>query len=159
MLLLRACREEDGSAFWFPPGRGIEEGEDVRAAAFREVAEETGLAEFELGPEVWWRRHVFEWRGERWDQRERWFLARVDHFEPVSGGRSTAEQADIKEARWWTLDELDGTADDLVPDDLAEQLRRLLDDGPPPTPTEVGGLRGSGYRSSRSTRWRMPPCL
>jgi 8-oxo-dGTP pyrophosphatase MutT (NUDIX family) len=105
VLLLRAERPEDGRAFWFPPGGGVEEGEDVWSAAGREVGEETGLAEFELGPEVWRRRHVFEWRGERWDQRERWFLARVDHFEPphqrpgVFGWRATPGRRRVARGR------------------------------------------------------------
>ena len=35
-----------------------------------------------LGPGSGAMRHVFTWRGEEWDQRERWFIARVAHFEP-----------------------------------------------------------------------------
>src|SRR4051794_7480908 len=82
VLLFRARRPETGRAFWFPAGGGLEEGEDVHAAAVRELAEETGLRDVPLGPEVWRRRHVFTWRGVEYDQRERWFLARVAHFEP-----------------------------------------------------------------------------
>jgi 8-oxo-dGTP pyrophosphatase MutT (NUDIX family) len=138
VLLFRAERPEDGRAFWFPPGGGIEEGEDVRSAAVREVAEETGLSGVALGPEVWRRRHQFEWRGQGWDQRERWFLSRVEHFEPASGNRTADEDIDLKEARWWTLDELRATGDALVPADLASRLRRLFAEGPPPNPTEIG---------------------
>jgi 8-oxo-dGTP pyrophosphatase MutT (NUDIX family) len=136
--LFRGEEPETGAGFWFPAGGGLQEGEDVRAAAVREVAEETGLAEFVLGPEVWRRRHVFTWRGVCWDQRERWFMARVAHFEPDGAGMTDAEKTDLTACWRWTLDELAATTDDLVPRDLAARLRVLLADGPPATPVDVG---------------------
>jgi ADP-ribose pyrophosphatase YjhB (NUDIX family) len=138
LLLFRGEQPETGAAFWFPAGGGLEEGEDARAAAAREVAEETGLLDVALGPEVWRRRHVFTWGGVRWDQHERWFMARVAHFEPDGAGMTEIEKADLTECRWWTLDELKATTDDLVPRDLAAHLRALLIDGPPATPVDVG---------------------
>jgi 8-oxo-dGTP pyrophosphatase MutT (NUDIX family) len=71
VLLFRSEQPETATPFWFPAGGGLEDGEDARAAAVREVAEETGLVDVELGPEVWHRRHVFSWHGVLWDQRER----------------------------------------------------------------------------------------
>jgi hypothetical protein len=44
LLLFRVDHPETGGALWFPPGGGLEDGEDVRAAAVREVAE---VAHFE----------------------------------------------------------------------------------------------------------------
>jgi 8-oxo-dGTP pyrophosphatase MutT (NUDIX family) len=138
VLLFRGRDPETGAVFWFPAGGGLEAGEDVREAAYREVAEETGLQALQLGPEVWRRRHVFTWRGNRWDQRERWFVARVPNFEPDRSAMTEAEQVDLTTHRWWSVDELDATTDGLVPRDLAAQLRRLLDEGPPAEPIEVG---------------------
>jgi 8-oxo-dGTP pyrophosphatase MutT (NUDIX family) len=138
VLLFRGVQPETGSAFWFPVGGGLEVGEDAHAAALREVAEETGLRSLMLGPEVWKRRHVFSWRGVEWDQRERWFMARVEHFEPSRAGFTETEATDLTAWRWWTLGELDTATDELVPRDLAVRLRALLADGPPPEPIEVG---------------------
>src|SRR4051794_35380204 len=107
LLLFRGEEPESGDVFWFPAGGGLESGEDARAAAAREVAEETGLVDVVLGPEVWRRRHVFTWRGLRMDQRERWFMARVAHFHPDGAGMTDAEKADLTGCRWWTLDELE----------------------------------------------------
>jgi 8-oxo-dGTP pyrophosphatase MutT (NUDIX family) len=126
VLLLAA---QDPDRFWFPPGGGLEAGEDARAAARREVLEETGRALDDVGAEVWQRRHVFTWRGEEIDQRERWFLARVPEAFPIDrSGWTAAERADLHAARWFTLAELEATADRLVPDDLAARLRAVLGD-------------------------------
>lgn len=138
VLLLHSIDPQSGRAFWFPPGGGNEGNEDERAAAMREVAEETGLADVELGPEVWRRRHVLEWRGTTWDQRERWLLARVEAFVVTREQLTEEEHEDIGEARWWTLGELAATPDALVPRDLARLLAALVDDGPPREPVEIG---------------------
>ncbi len=138
LFLFRAERPETGEVFWFPPGGGLERGEDARLAAVREVKEETGLAELRLGPEVWRRRHVFTWRGVRWDQHERWFLARVAHFEPDHSAMSEAERAELTASRWWTVKELEAADEELAPRDLALRLATLLAHGAPPTPIEVG---------------------
>ncbi|HWT22746.1 MAG TPA: NUDIX domain-containing protein [Solirubrobacteraceae bacterium] len=138
LLLFRGEQPDSGTAFWFPPGGGLEPGEDVRAAAEREVREETGLAGVPLGPEVWRRRHVFTWRGVAWDQRERWFVARVARFRPDGAGLAAAERADLTAWRWWTVEELAAAEDELVPRDLAARLRALLAEGPPPAPIDVG---------------------
>jgi 8-oxo-dGTP pyrophosphatase MutT (NUDIX family) len=138
VLLFRAESEASGAPFWFQPGGGLDAGEDVHGAAAREVHEETGLAGVSLGPEVWRRRHVFTWRGVTYDQRERWFLARVPHFEPSRAGLTGTEPSDLTAGRWWTVGELAATADELVPRDLAARLGALLADGPPPEPIDVG---------------------
>jgi ADP-ribose pyrophosphatase YjhB (NUDIX family) len=138
LLLFRGERAETGEAFWFPPGGGLEEGEDVRAAAVRGERAETGLDPVPLGPEVWRRRHVFTWRGVDWDQRERWFLARVVHFEPDAAQRTEAEATDLTAARRWSVEDLERATDGLVPGDLAARLRTLLADGPPASPVDVG---------------------
>ena len=138
ILLLSLRNPDSGRVFWHVPGGGVEPGEDVRGAATREVAEETGLRGLRLGPEIWQRRHVYTWRGARYDQSERWFLGRVPHFEPTRAGMTDAEQVDVLQARWWSLEELRGTDDDLSPRTLVIHLTALLADGPPATPIQIG---------------------
>ena len=58
---------------WATPGGGVARGETDEVAIRRELAEETGLEAFELGPLVWTRTHLFEL--DEWDgQVERCYL-------------------------------------------------------------------------------------
>jgi hypothetical protein len=125
--------------------------------ASREIAEETGLTDLQLGTEVWHRRHVFTWRGVQLGQRERlWFLARVSRFEPSSDAMTETEKLDLKECRWWTLQELEAAAEPLTPRELAARLWSLLADGPPRHPIQIGIIRPMSYPVDRLAR-EPPP--
>jgi ADP-ribose pyrophosphatase YjhB (NUDIX family) len=128
-----------GRVVWATVGGGLEPGETHEIAVRRELAEEAGLHEVELGPEIWTRTHVWD-DGVNWDgQTERYFLVRTRPFEPVP--RHTWEQLNaewVTAIRWWTLDEIEASDEVFAPTRLAALVRELLRDGPPPEPIDVG---------------------
>jgi ADP-ribose pyrophosphatase YjhB (NUDIX family) len=75
-LLLLLANVADG--VWITPGDALEPGETAEQAALRELREETGIDSAELSPCVWTRVHHFVWGGQRYEQQERFFVARME---------------------------------------------------------------------------------
>ncbi|MGN6244595.1 MAG: NUDIX hydrolase [Motilibacteraceae bacterium] len=129
--------------FWFTPGGGMEPGEDSAQTLRRELAEELGLLDVEVGPHVWDRQAEFTFLGVDYDQRETYHLVRCARFAVDTSGMSALERSSHVEHRWWTLDELaaaeEAQTDVFAPPDLARRLAELLHDGPPAAPVRVLG--------------------
>ncbi|MDX2605555.1 NUDIX domain-containing protein [Streptomyces caniscabiei] len=138
ILLLHGHEPDDPTDdWWFTPGGGVEGTETREEAALRELEEETGITDVELGPVLWRRRCSFPFAGRRWDQDEWYYLARTPDKQqaaPVATGLTELERRSVAGARWWTCGELARTHETVYPTRLAERLRTLLDEGPPARP-------------------------
>ena len=109
---------------WFLPGGGIESGESPAEALRRELLEECGLREVEVGPVLWQQHAAFRFAGIDFDQEEHVVLARVPGAVDI---RPTAldavEVMAFRGARWWPVGEVGATSDVVYPVDLARRLR------------------------------------
>ncbi|MGW1226078.1 NUDIX hydrolase [Streptomyces sp. NPDC001478] len=135
ILLMHGFEPEDpASTWWFTPGGGLEGDETREQAALRELAEETGITDVELGPVLWRRMCSFPFDGRRWEQDEWYFLARTEQTTTDTSGQTGLERRSVTGLRWWTSAELSAARETVYPTRLAELLRTLLDEGPPRTP-------------------------
>lgn len=131
VLLLRGHDTgEPDRSWWFSVGGGIDPGEEPRAAAVREAAEEVGLdlAPADLVGPVLTRSAVFDFARATCRQEETFFLARVAPTEarPDRSRWSQIERESMDEARWFTLDELAEVEVEVYPEGLLDLLRGWL---------------------------------
>jgi 8-oxo-dGTP pyrophosphatase MutT (NUDIX family) len=125
VLLMRYDDGPPNGRHWSTPGGGRCDGEDYPAAALRELEEETGWSDVQLLGEVLRRSFDMEYDGRVVRQRERLYLARTDQACRAIRGVEAMHAADgIAAWRWWTLDELDSTEEQIWPPDLPYVIRR-----------------------------------
>lgn len=136
LLLHGRIRESPTRFAWYTPGGRLETGESFEAATARELAEELGLADVEVGPWVW-TRHARRPVNDEWvPTTARFFVVRTTSFTPDTTGIGPSEEG--VDWRWWTPDELDREPPaNLIPPSLSHLVRSLVAGEIPETPIDV----------------------
>jgi 8-oxo-dGTP pyrophosphatase MutT (NUDIX family) len=135
VLLMRIRPPDRAECFWITPDGGLEPGETTDTALKRELREELGLCDFDVGPLVWRRQHTFDWGEKRLCQSERFHIVHVDRFEPQIFDPVEAQV--LQQFRWWPASELAHLAERLTPLALASIVADYLKHGPPREPLEL----------------------
>lgn len=117
--------------------RWVRSDETFEEAAVRELHEETGITDVEIGPWIWSREKHVLIRGEDVLKRERYHLVRVDDPAVSFDHIEEAERPVFKAIRWWSLESMLMTADLISPPRLTDCLPPILNGNLPTQPVRI----------------------
>lgn len=115
----------DGPTWWFTPGGGIRRFEDPLSALRRECWEELGFVPERLAGPIARRRDEFAFDGRWLIQESAFYWASVERFVPRPAALTPLERRFILGSRWWSVDDLRSTAQDVYPDGLVALISTL----------------------------------
>ncbi len=130
-------RPENGT-WWEIPGGGMEPGEQSEDAARRELYEECGFSDVEVGPCIWTQYVEFDFAMYHFKSDERIHIAyssTSSEWDPK--GLEALEAAAFEDGRWWSIDELLDSEEATLPQRLREFLPEIINGNIPESPIDI----------------------
>lgn len=123
--------------WWEIPGGGVDRGEDIEEAVRRELWEEAGIADAEIGPCVWTQQVSYTFGGWRFEQDEWIHVARCSGSSAGPGGLEHLEAMAFGEQRWWSVDDVVTDRPRTIPYRMAEFIVDLAAGRWPESPIDI----------------------
>ena len=136
-------RPEKGT-WWEIPGGGIEPGETSQEAASRELYEECGFRDVEVGPCIWTQYVEFDFAMYHFKSDERIHIAHTsESSEWDPQGLEALEAAAFDDAQWWSIDDLEAAQVQTLPKRLLEFLPSIIAGNMPAEPIDISPAQDS----------------
>ncbi len=148
VFLINSADPGDSSKtpWWEIPGGGIDPGEPSADAVARELREEAGIEQVEVGPVVYTQYVEFSFGGYDFEQHEVLHVAHTEQTEIAEPqGLEYLEALAFRGARWWTVDEVQASTEPFLPPELPELLPRLVAGDFPDPPVHIRHDGTSGH--------------
>ena len=125
--------------FWTPVGGKIEEGEDLHAAAYREIYEETGIAkeDITLGPIVWYGDFKLNLSGVTTHLTQQFMVGHTSTSDLTLAYLTTEEKDVVKELKWVSLPEIRTFPEIIYPVVLRDHIAAIMQGKYPNKPMEL----------------------
>jgi len=147
IFLINSVDPADSSkgSWWELPGGGIDPGEQSADTVKRELWEEGGLREADVGPVVWTQHVEFDFGGYHFDQDEVIHIAwTTERGIEQPQGLEALEALAYRGARWWPVADVARSEEAFLPPDLPILLPALVDEPFPDPPLDISPADDNG---------------
>ena len=128
---------------WETIGGGIDAGETLLDAAWREAYEESGLTteDIDIGVVIWQGQNEVVYNGEHLATHHTYMLARMKRDIAADAlipqGLTPEELGFMTGFKWWSAEELEITTENIIPPALRVELPKIISGNIPTTPLKL----------------------